>query len=133
MRLVVHQVERDDVFHDLVRVHHSHRKGVRAGRVCRVSANGKNIIAIARNSVSNSTKGIWLDNSQRSDLDVKAGKEADFNIESLPWYYEYLWVWQASDPVNRTAGRLGVVSLGLGIMGLLLGAWSLYLTWMNPT
>ena len=131
---MVHQVNRDDVFHDMVRVHRSHRRGIRTGRLCLVSANGsKSIIAIARNSLRNDTKGIWLDNAQRHELGVKAGHEADFNIVRAPWYHEFLWVWRASDPVNRTAGRLGIVSLGLGIIGVVLGIWSVYLAFRPPT
>jgi hypothetical protein len=126
MKLTVHQAKLDDVYQNIVRVHRSHRIGVRVGRLCRVSANGKTIVAIARNSAGD-TDGIWLDSSQRFELDVKAGEEADFNIVGAPWYHEFLWVWRASDPVNRTAGRLGLLSLGLGIIGIILGIWSVFL------
>ena len=132
MKLMVNKVNRDDVFNDLVRVHRSHREGIRTGRLCRVNANGKSIIAVARNSLRNDTKGIWLDNAQRAVLGVKADQEADFNIISAPWYEEFLWVWRASDPVNRTAGRLGIISLGLGVIGVILAIWSVYLAFRPP-
>jgi hypothetical protein len=126
MNLIVHQARLDDVYQDIVRVHRSHRIGVRVGRLCHVNANGKTIVAIARNSFGD-RDGIWLDSSQRFELGVKAGEEADFNIVSAPWYREFLWVWRASDPANRTAGRLGILSLGLGIIGVFLGVWSVFL------
>ena len=132
MALRIHKVDREDIFQDLVRVHISHRKGIRAGRLCRVTINGKSIVAVARNSLRNDTKGIWLDNSQRAKLGVKAGDDADFSITPTSWYEELLWIWRASDPVNRTAGRLGILSLLLGITGVVLGAWSVWLAFRPP-
>jgi len=134
MRLTVHQIlDKEDVLRNLVRVHYSHRAGIKAGHICRVSANGKTIIAAARNSPHNDTRGIWLDNSQRKTLGVKEEEEADFDLKRARWYDEFWWMWRSSDPVNRTAGRLGIVSLGLGTIGVLLGAWSVYLTLKPPT
>ena len=134
MRLVVHQIlDKGDVLRDLVWVHYSHRQGIKAGHVCRVSANGKSIIAAVRNSPHNDTRGIWLDDLQRTALGVKEEKEADFHFKRARWYDEFRWTWRSSDPVNRTAGLLGIVSLGLGIIGVLLGAWSVYLTVKPPT
>ena len=128
VRLTVHQIpDKDDVLRDLVRVHSSRRVGINAGHVCRVSANGKTIIAAARNSPHNDTRGIWLDDSQRKALGVEEEKEADFDLQRARWYDEFWWMWRSSDPVNRTAGRLGIISLGLGIIAVLLGAWSVYL------
>jgi hypothetical protein len=125
MKLKVHSVKSEDFLQDLVRVHGSNRKGIRAGQLCKVTANGKNIIAIARDT-SNRT-AIFLDSTRRDALDVKTGEEADFHFDQATWLEEFVWVWQASDPIDRTAGRLGILSLCLGLLGMFLGVLSLVL------
>ena len=121
MKLVVHQLAKDDIFHDLVRVHRSHRESTGAGQICRVTANGMTVLAVARGAPGNDTSGIWLDDAMRTRLSLKEGTTAEFKIEKVRWYQEFTWLWHSSDPVNRTAGRLGVISFVLGFVGLALG------------
>ena len=97
MKLKVRSVRSEDFLQDLIRVHSSNRKGLRAGQLCKVTAHGKHII----------------------------GEETEFQFNEVTWLEELNWVWRASDPVSRTAGRLGIVSLWLGAIGLLLGVWSI--------
>jgi hypothetical protein len=130
VKLTVHSARTEDFLQDVVRVHSSHRQGIRTGQLCQVSQNGKHIYAIARNT-GNRTR-ISLDSAQRRTLDVRAGQEADFQFRHLTWFEELNWVWHATDPINRTAGRLGILSFWLGIIGLLLGALSLYLALRGP-
>jgi len=131
MILTVHIAKKDDLFQDVVRIHRSHRKDIRTGSLCQVNANGRSIIAIARNSLGDKND-IGLDSSQRIGLGVRPGEEVDFNIVRVPWYGQLLWVWRASDPVNRTAGRLGILSMVLGIIGLALGTLSVWLAIKPP-
>jgi hypothetical protein len=126
MRLMVHQVLRDDIFHDMVRVHRSHREGINAGQIIRVSANGKTVLAVARGAPGNDTNGIWLDDVMRTRLSFKEGATAKFKMDKASWLQEFTWLWHSSDPVNRTAGRLGVISFVLGLFGLALGLISLF-------
>jgi hypothetical protein len=130
MKLEVHSVRSEDFLQDLVRVHTSHRKGIRAGQLCKVTANGKSIIAVARHT--GNRKAIFLDSTYRKVLQVRSGEEVDFRFDKISWFQEFIWVWRASDPVNRTAGRLGIVSLALGIVGIILGIWSVYLAFKPP-
>jgi hypothetical protein len=125
LKLKVHQVATSDVFQDMVRVYRSHRHGIRAGQLCRVKANGATILAVARESPNNETDGIWLDDAMRTRLGLREGTTADFEINGARWDQEFTWLWRASDPVNRTAGRLAVISFVLGLIGLLLGLISL--------
>jgi hypothetical protein len=125
MKLIVHQVQKDDIFHDMVRVHSSHRKGIAAGQICRITANGKTVLAVARGAPGNDTTGIWLDDAMRTRLNLKERSTAEFEIKKAQWHQEFSWLWHASDPVNRTAGRLGLISLVLGLIGLALGVISL--------
>jgi hypothetical protein len=46
---------------------------------------------------------------------------AEFKIEKARWDQQFAWLWYSTDPVNRTAGRLGVISFILGLIGLALG------------
>jgi hypothetical protein len=126
MRLMVHQVLKDDIFRDMVRVHRSHREGINAGQIIRVSANGKTVLAVARGAPANDTNGIWLDDAMRSRLSLKENTTAEFKIEKGSWYHEFAWMWHSSNPVNRTAGRLGMISFVLGLFGLALGLIALF-------
>ncbi len=95
-------------------------------------ANGKSIFAIARNTLKNDKEGIWLDDEQRKNLSIRDGDKLNFDFTKASSLREIVWLWNASNPANRIPGRLGVVSFGLGIVGLLLGAWSVYLTFKPP-
>jgi hypothetical protein len=133
IKLTVHEIDREDIFLDSVRVHYSHRPGIRSGRLCRIIANGKCTFAIARNTLKNDREGIWLDNTQRKNLGgIRAGDKLDFDFTKASSLREVAWLWNASNPANRIPGRLGIVSFGLGIVGLLLGAWSVYLAFKPP-
>jgi hypothetical protein len=133
--LQVHEIDREDIFLDSVRVHYSHRPGIRSGRLFRVTAvaNGKSIFAIARNTLQNDREGIWLDDELRKKLGrLREGNVTLFEFTKASSLREIVWLWNASNPANRIPGRLGVVSFGLGIVGLLLGAWSVYLAFRSP-
>jgi hypothetical protein len=125
LKLIVHQVSNDDIFQDIVRVHQSHRPGILAGRVFRVTANGQTVRAIARGAIDNDRRFVWIDDAMRSRLNIAEGSEVEFTFGEGSWFDQFIWVWTASDPVTRTAGRLGVFSLLLGLIGLALGLISL--------
>lgn len=121
----MHSVRSEDFLQDLVRVQSSHRKGIKSGQLCKVTTGEKSIIVVARHT-GNKT-AIFLDSTRRNTLAVRTGQEADFQFDRVTWLEELVWVWRASGPVDRTAGRLGVLSLGLGILGILLGILSVIL------
>ena len=126
MKLHVFQADREDIFRDMVRVDTSHRPGILAGQVFRVTVNNTTILAIARGAPKNNAAGIWLDDAMRSRLGLQNGTEVDFKFDKARWSDNFLWLWKASDPVNRTAGRLGLISLVLGVTGLVLGIISVF-------
>jgi hypothetical protein len=126
VNLLVHQAAKDDILRNIVRVHRSHRPDIKAGQVCRITTNGCTIVAVARGSPSNDVDGIWLDDAMRFKLGVKEGKTADFKIRKARWDQEFTWMWSSSDPVDRTAGRLGIISLILGLIGLASGVISIF-------
>src|SRR5262249_8587120 len=124
--LVVHELEKDEFLHDIVRVHYSHRQDIKAGQICCLTVNGFTVLAAARGAPKNDVNGIWLPDAMRSHLGLKKGMRAEFKIEKARWDQQFAWLWYSSDPVNRTAGRLGVISFILGLIGLALGLISLF-------
>jgi len=124
--LVVHELDKDDFLQDIVRVHYLHRKDIKAGQICCLTVKGVPVLAAARGAPKNDVTGIWLSDAMRSRLGLKKGMTADFEIKKARWDQQFAWLWYATDPVNRTAGRLGVISFVLGLIGLALGLIPLF-------
>lgn len=116
----------DDVFGDKVRVHFSHRAFSRAGEIIIVRHGDKSLAAVARGSLQNSRSTIQLDLRSRQKLGLRPGASAEFIFESAGWVDEYVWAWSATDAMPRIAARVGLISLTMGIVGLLLGTLSLF-------
>jgi len=127
MMLKVHQVTKEEVFGDLVRVSYSHRPNTRAGQIIRVSANGRTVRAVARGAPSNNTSGIWLDDALRQRLGLQSRQAADFRFSRANLWDEFVWAWRASNPVTRVAARISLISGLLGLVSVFLGLLSLYL------
>ena len=128
MELLVKQADREDIFGDLARLHTSHRPGILAGSICRISVGSASVLAVARNSKSNETGTISLDDALRTRLKIKDGESYEFKIVPAGLWDQFNWAWSASNPVNRIASRLGVLSVALGLLGLLLGILSVWLS-----
>lgn len=71
---------------------------------------------------------IWLDERMRNRLGLKDGQEVEFSFRPVWLVGQTCWAWNASDPAYRVAARLAVLSLALGVIGLILGILSLWLT-----
>jgi len=129
MKLMVKQLEEDiDLLADLVRVHSTYRPGIVAGEICRISADGKSILAVARNTRKNERGVIRLDDAMRKHLGVDEGEKVDFTITKANRWDNFMWAWRATNPVNRVAAQLGVISLALGLLSLIFPVWQLYQT-----
>jgi hypothetical protein len=125
--LFVHELaDKDESLLDIVRVHYSHRRAIKAGQICSIIANGATVLAAARGAPKNDVKGIWLGDERIHKLHLKEGAQADFEIKKARWDQQFTWLWYATDPANRTAGRLGVISFALGLIGLTLGLIPLF-------
>ena len=123
-KLTVRQQSLRDVFQDMARVSHEHRNGCRTGKIIVISANGKTARAVARGAERSDRNGIYLDEATRDRLGVSQGQEVEFTIREGGWFDEFLWAWHATNAMPRVGARLGVVSVLLGLAGLLLGALS---------
>ena len=120
-RLTVRPLEREDVFHDMVRLHLDHRIDSQAGRVIVIEANGQKVRALARGAPANSRTTIHMDLAMREKLGVSLKEEVDFAILPGDMLDEWAWAWNATNAMPRIAARLAVLSLLLGLIGLVLG------------
>jgi hypothetical protein len=125
MKLKVIELELEDVFGDMVRVHIDHRPGTRAGQVIVVKVGKCKIRAIARGSRANSRDVIAMDLETRRRLGLDAGAIAEFSFSKGSVCDEWIWAWHASDATPRVAARVSLLSLMLGLLGLILGVVSL--------
>lgn len=126
-KLKIVELRTADVFQDMVRVHHKHRPNVPAGRVCKMSSNGKSVLLVARGARRNQPHSVAVDLRTRNRLGISSyDHEIEVNFEPASWFDEVVWGWHASEPISRIATRLGAISLFLGLLGAVLGAVSLF-------
>ena len=129
MKLKVIEATLDDVFGDIARLHLDHRPNAKAGKIILLKVGTKRVYAVARGLRSGTNKSnISLESALRERLDVKLGQEYDFTIEAAGFWGNVCWAWNSTDAMPRVAARLGAISVGLGVVGFMLGLYSLYLT-----
>jgi hypothetical protein len=129
--LKVHQIESGEKYKDTVRVSQSYFQRphdqsplIEKNRVYRMVVKGKSILVAMRGSYRS---GIAMDQVTRGKLGIRAEEEYEFEFYRAGLFGEFLWAWKATEPAYRIATRLGAVSLFLGLIGVVLGAWSLAL------
>ena len=126
MVLKVCQLFVQDVYKDMVRIPERHRRDalgrvVKESSICRITAEGRSILVSARGCADETEAIIRMDDKTRNALGVVAGREYDFQLEQVGALKQLAWAWDCSEPATRLAARLGLVSLALGVFGLLLG------------
>ena len=124
-KLRVRQVVAEEVHLDLVRVHQEHRPGTRAGDVIVISVGSKDAVAVARGARDDERDTIAMDQQVRRRLGVEREQEYEFRFSKAGSFDALRWAWHATEAMPRVAARLAVVSVGLGLLGLLLGFVSL--------
>jgi len=129
IELTVRSADLSDVMDDFARFDNLHRtfdgKLVRAGRVVVLSTNGKSVRVVARGQTKGVKDEISLNSETITRLGIKSGQTVKFTISAATLWDEFWWAWSASNPANRVAARLGLVSVGLGMLGAALGVISL--------
>ena len=129
MQLKVIEAALDDVFGDIARLHLDHRPNAKAGKIISLKVGSKRVYAVARGLRSGTDKkNIVLESALRERLDVKPGQEYDFSGDAAGFWGSVCWAWNSTDAMPRVASRLGAISVGLGVVGVMLGLYSLYLT-----
>ena len=129
MKLVVKKAAEADVYRDIARIPELHRKDRRGrtipeGSVCKLSTSGKSAFVLLRGKGDSDDAAIWLDERSRNRLGITDREEADVQVEPVGLWGQVCWGWNASDPSYRVAARLSVLSVVLGLVGLILGVLS---------
>ena len=136
MRLVVHKQLKGDVYRDIVRITENYRRDSQD----RLVPEGTVVKLIVSNGASRTVfvwlrgmKGVegetepWIrmDDKTRNDLGVDRGQKYDFRIERVNICGRLRWALGSSDPALRVAVQLGVVSVVLGVLGLVVAIVSI--------
>jgi hypothetical protein len=127
--LTVHDLALEDCWKDRARIPKNHRiteegNKVRRNTICKVTIGKKSKLLALRGHRERDAR-ILLDSSTREDMGVEVGKSYEVTICSVGWIGRWLWAWRAADPAYRLATQISLISLGLGLIGLFLGALSL--------
>jgi hypothetical protein len=126
--LTVHQLDKEDVYRDRIRIPTIHRGTIGEGVVCKLSVAGKSMLLEVRGMANDDLaheRVIRLDDVTRGKLGVHTGMTYQFEIREGGWMQQFWWAWNASDPAPRIAARLGILGLVLGMLGAVLGLISL--------
>ena len=125
IKLEVRQVEKDDVFEDLIRLHPLYRDKINSGTIIKLTVIHENkerthVFGVARNSYKNETGIIRLDDAMRKKLGVEENKKYEFEIQEACHCESLYWGWHATNPTNRIATRIALLSFALGALSLIL-------------
>ena len=129
-KLTVYEMPVEDSWKDMARIPKNHRVDVRGKRIrratiCNVTIGDKNKLLALRGCRDRDAR-ILLDSSTRLDLDVQVGESYEVELHRVGWLGYWRWAWDAADPAYRVPAQISLISLVLGVIGLLLGALSLW-------
>ena len=125
VRLTIRDATLGDVFSDIARMHLDHRPSAKAGKIVLIRSGNKKAYAVARGLAKGMSKDeISIDSAMRERLEVKVNQSYELVVERAGVVGEVRWAWGSTDAMPRVAARLGAISVGLGAVGLLLGALS---------
>lgn len=129
-KLTVHKIALADAWKDVARIPRKYRKDVsgrsiRRAEICDVTIGDKHrLLAIHGCPIKDAR--ILLDSPTRIYFDVEIGSSYEVKLCPVGWFGYWRWAWKASEPAYRVPAQISLVSLFLGVVGLLLGALSLW-------
>jgi hypothetical protein len=130
-RLEVHQLSREEVYRDIVRVPELYRtdargRKIREGTVCRVRANGREAFVVLRGCQNQDKAWIAMDDLTRGPekLNLERNQTYDFDLEELGIIGQLRWAWNAAEMGYRISVRIAFFGFLLAVLGLILGAGS---------
>jgi hypothetical protein len=127
-KLRVYPLWREDVFKDIVRIPKQDRGGIREGSICTISTNGHTKQLIVRGLEETLNGGIMLDKITRDAMgNLQEGISYDFTIKQTGIWGHIKWACTVADRGARISAWIGVISVGLGVLGLLLGGVGLWI------
>ncbi|HXM60185.1 MAG TPA: hypothetical protein VN950_04960 [Terriglobales bacterium] len=138
-KLTVHELPTEDCWRDMARIPQKFRKTgtgqhVDKHAICKVTIGIKTKLLALRGCRDLDDPRIHLDATTRTDLDVKVGQSYEVTIHPVRWFGYWKWAWGAADPAYRLTAQISLLSLVLGVIGLLLGAlsvWPIFSQWAS--
>ena len=135
MKLKVEEANWDETFTDTVRIAANYRKTasgnkIENGSLVRIDHGRSHVLAVARGLPNrNSDRVISIDEFLRRKLgDVRIGDEIEVTLKVASWWDQLRWYRKASSPAVRIPAWVALISLGLGLLSVVLGGASLLLT-----
>ena len=133
MRFKVQCAAKEDIYREFVRVSEqysldAHGRIILEGSVCKIrtpDATAYGIVRGTREAPHWPEPTVALDERLRNILHIAIGEEIDIRFTKVGPWGQLCWAWEASDPAYRVAARLGLLSVVLGIVGFVLGLFSL--------
>jgi len=129
-KLTVHELPVEDCWKDIARVPKEHRRDASGNRIprakiCNAIIGEKHKLLAVRGCPENDAR-ILLDSPTRIDFEVQVGKSYEVELRPVSWFGYWRWAWEAADPAYRVPSQISLISLLLGVIGLLLGALALW-------
>lgn len=123
-RLKVCQIEKIDVYKDIVRVPEVHRadergKPIEESAVCWISGTPQRSLAVLRGYLESTNAEIHMDDRTRTLLGVRLHESYDFRFKKARFWGQLKWAWKASETGYRVASRLAVIGLTLGVLAFI--------------
>jgi hypothetical protein len=126
--LEVHQLPKEEIYRDMIRVNESHRvnkrtETIKEGHLCLVRANGKKCFAILRGYQDGVLPEIRMDDYTRgaSRLGLELSKPYEFEFEEVGLIQQWCWAWNATEIGYQVASRIALIGFVMGLIGLFLG------------
>ena len=129
-QLKVDHLPPQDRWKDMARVPHRFRidrngNKIHRATICKVAIGDKSTLLVSRGCPEDEAI-IQMDSPTRDDLGVKVGDIREVELHPV-WVWGYCrWAWNADDPAYRFPAQFSLISLFLGVVGLLLGVLPLF-------
>jgi hypothetical protein len=130
MELEVCELPLRDVWKDIARIPHSYRRDVHGrqlhrGEIVKLKVNGTRKFVVLHGCRKKGARIVLIDSKLRTDLKLKNGVVYDFELERASLPGQWVWTWNASEPMYRVPAQVSLISFVLGVLGLILGIVSI--------
>ena len=124
MKLLVKGLGSSDTSQDIVRIHYNNRKGIPRHSVIELEFNGrkKNVVVLGHDG---NPFDILMDIDLRDHFGVAKDSEYEFDFKLAGFCGKATYLLRATAPSTFIPAWLSVVSLGLGLLGVVIGVISL--------